>query len=68
MFPTVQATQEKLTHGSAYRKTFNGEVKKEEKRGVGGGEGRKRLKGKINGQVKLFKSHKSAGICSSGKP
>ena len=39
MFPTVQAMQEKLTHGSAYRKTFNEEVKKEEKRGVGGEKG-----------------------------
>ena len=65
MFPTVQATQEKLAHGLAYRKTFNGEVKKKKKNGV---RGEKKAKRKINVQVKLFKSHKSTGICNSGKP
>ena len=43
MFPTVQAMQEKLAHGLAYRKTFNGEVKKKKKTEC---RGRKRLKGK----------------------
>ena len=65
MFPTVQAVQEKVAHGLAYRKTYKWRGKEKNNPR---GEKKKKAKRKNKCTSVPLKSHKSAGICNSGKP